>query len=170
MKNNMASLLCLLATLIVSIASCGGGGGGGGGGVAGSNTSAQPTKATVKIATTGTSQTLGAVQATLHMPTGVSVKATVNPPQTDGGIVLASGAASGADLVMGIYSSLSGTVTVYITKATGFSTGEFSTINCDIASGTLPRSSDFVVTDLSTWDTSGSLVTALTPTFTVIFN
>ncbi len=156
MNKSIQRLWLILCVALLPLG-CGGGGGGGGG--------THPKTAVIKLSTAGeTTQSLGAVQTTLRMPSGVSVKATTNPPQTDSEVVAASGVASGAELVMGIYSSSSGTVTVYLTKSSGFGIGEFATINCDLA-GTSPKSSDFSVSDLSVWDTNGSIVTGLTITF-----
>ena len=52
---------------------------------------------------------------------------------------------------------------VGVANATGFVTGEFVTINCDIATGTFPKSTDFSVTlVLATDIASGATITALT--------
>jgi len=142
---------------------CGGGGGGG-------TPAPQPTTAVIKIAVQGTpsASPLGGVQAKLHLPAGVTVKATQNAPQTDDGVVTASGVALGADLVMGVYSA--GTVSVYVAKVVGFSAGEFATVNCNIAVGSFPVSAGFSVSDLKVFGLNGKEIIGLTPTFTATIN
>jgi hypothetical protein len=167
MKNNTIYRLLILACALTLVIGCGGGGGGVGGGVSPSGTT-QPTSAAIKIALEGiaSSSPINGVQAILHLPAGVTVKANQNAPQTDIGVVTSSG----ADLVMGVYSAATGSVTVYVAKTSGIAVGEFATINCDIDPGNFPKASDFSVSDLSAWDTNGALITGLTPTFTATIN
>ena len=128
------------------------------------------TNAVIKISTMGnpSNNPLDGAQAIVHLPAGVSVKATTNPPQTDQNVVIASGSAIPADLVFGVYSAASGTVAVYVSKAVGFSVGEFVTVNSDIAAGVTPLASDFSVSDLVVYDTNGALITGLTPSISVV--
>jgi len=76
------------------------------------------TKAVVTISTLGSPSVkpLVGVQATLHLPVGVTVKATTNAPQTDTNVIVASGSAVPADLVFGLYSAGSRTATAYVVK------------------------------------------------------
>lgn len=130
----------------------------GGGGVV------QPTKAVVMLSMQGeTVQTIGGVQASLLLPSGVTVKATQNAPQTDDGVVVSPG----ADLVMAVYSASTNSVSVYVAKSSGMETGVFATVNCDIAVGSFPRKADFAVTDLSVWNIDGAPVAGLTASLTV---
>jgi len=158
MKKTSAGLLISMAALF-AIHGCGGGGGG-----AGTPGRKQPTIAVIKIATLGTpsSNPINGAQAILHLPEGVTVKATQNAPQTDTGVVTSSG----ADLFLGVYSAAAGTVQVYVAKTAGIAVGEFATVNCDIATGSFPASSDFSVSNLSVVDAGGNLITGLTATFT----
>ena len=163
MKKILTEILILLAASM-ALSACGGGGGG-------EAAPAQPTRAIVKLFTQGTTTfTISALQATLHLPAGVSVKvSTTDPPWTDDGVVTASGTATGAEISKGIYSA--GTVTVFVTKATvttGFITvGEFATVNCDIAAGTKPTAADFSVTNLEVIDYDSAVpIMGLTPAFT----
>ncbi len=162
MKKIVSGLLMLLsASMIISSCNSGGGGAPGAGG------SSQPTTAIIKILAQGTaSSTIGGLKASLRLPAGVTVKATASAPQTDDGVVAASGAASGADLVVGTYSSH--TVAVHIVKSDGFGIGEFATVNCDIAQGSSPTATDFSVSNLSAWDTNGALVTGLSVSSTAV--
>jgi hypothetical protein len=126
-------------------------------------------KAVVTISTVGSPSVtpLVGVQATLHLPVGVTVKATTNAPQTDTNVIVASGSAVPADLVLGVYSAGSRTVNAYVVKAAGFSAGEFAVVNCDIATGSTPSASSFSVSDLIVSDSIGGLITGLTPSISV---
>src|SRR5512143_887519 len=128
------------------------GGGGGGGGTA--PTPTQPTTAVVKIATQGTpsNSPISGVQAILHLPAGVSVKAAQSAPQTDPGVVAASGNAAGSEPVLGTYSIANNAVSLSVIKAPGFTVGEFTTVNCDIAAGSFPTAADFSVSNLAVFD------------------
>ncbi len=155
--------MLLSASMIISSCNSGGGGAPGAGG------SSQPTTAIIKILAQGTaSSTIGGLKASLRLPAGVTVKATASAPQTDDGVVAASGAASGADLVVGTYSTANHTVAVHIVKSDGFGIGEFATVNCDIAQGSSPTATDFSVSNLSAWDTNGALVTGLSVSSTAV--
>jgi len=162
---NKAILSVFALTLTMTIAACGGGGGGGGGGTSGTQL---PTSAVVRIGTEGTpsNSPINGVQANLHLPAGVSVKATQNAPQTDAGVVLSTG----ADLVMGIYSMATGTVSIYVAKTSGIAVGEFATINCDIDMHGFTGLTDLSVTGLEARDTNGNLISGLTTTFSVTVN
>jgi hypothetical protein len=131
-----------------------------------------PAKAVIKVSTVGTPSVtpLVGAQATVHLPTGVSVKTDLNSTQTATNVVVASGKSVPADLVLGVYSAASGTVNVYVLTAAGFPTGEFATINCDIKTGVKPQASDFHVTDLLVSDTNGNPISGLTPSIAVSFH
>ncbi len=165
-KINYFSWIISLGSLFL-VMGCGGGGGGGNPPLP----SATYTKAVVKISTVGSPSTtpLAGAQAIVHLPIGVTVKATANAPQTDAGVVIASGNSAPADLIFGVYSAASGTINVYVVKATGFAVGEFVTVNCDIGTGASPSASDFSVSDLIVSDANGNLITGLTPSITVMF-
>ena len=136
----------MLVLAITMLSSCGGGGGGGDG-----VTIAQPTTAVVTLATTVTSAipantVITGYDVTISLPAGVTVKSTTTPPQTDTGVVTATGAAAGSQIAA-VYSpatsTVAGKVRIVIANAAGFSSGEFSTVNCDIAAGYYPTQSDF---------------------------
>jgi hypothetical protein len=109
------------------------------------------------------------VQAILRLPAGVSVKAAQSAPQTDTGVVAASGNA-GAELVLGTYSPANNTVSFSVIKSSGFVVGEFATVKCDIAAGAFPASGDFSVTNLTAVDTNGAAITGLTATYMATIN
>jgi hypothetical protein len=135
-------VVCAFAFTVLS--ACGGGGGAG-------VTVLQPTTAVIKLATTdnGTKPAntiITGYDVLISLPAGVTVKSTTAPPQTNDGVVTATGAATGASIAA-VYSAatstLSGTVRILIAKADGFSAGEFVTVNCDIAAGHYPKTTDF---------------------------
>jgi hypothetical protein len=103
------------------------------------------------------------------LPAGVTVRATTNTPQTDADVVVASGQAVPADLVVGVYSVAGGTVSAYVVKRAWFAVGEFATVNCDIMTGVSPRVFDFRVSDLIVSDADGNLIIGLTPSIMVSF-
>ena len=162
-------LLFFILLLCLTAIGCGGGGGSEGGG------SNPPTKAEIKIITSVTSSitepTLGGVQAVIQLPDGVSVNTTTAPPQTDDGVVVASGVVSTTNstdvLVLGIYAPGAGTVTIYVAKTTGFPTGEYATINCVIASGYQPKPSDFGIVAFEGRDLDSNIISGLTSTLQV---
>lgn len=161
MKKSIVKSL-IVAALALTVSACGGNS-------SGTAPSDQPTTAIIKISVQGTpsNSPLTGIQATLRLPQGVSVKATQNAPQTDTGAVTATGNAEGAELVMGIYSAVSGTVSIYVAKSSGIAVGEFATVNCDIAAGTTPIKSDFNIPILDLRDQNGAIVSGLTPTLSV---
>jgi hypothetical protein len=163
------NLIFIISSILAftSIIGCGGSGGNDNGG----NGTTPSTKAVVKISTLGSPSAtpLIGAQATVHMPSGVSVKTFLNSTQTGTNVVIATGNAVSADLVLGVYSSASGSVNIYVTKASGFASGEFATVNCDIASSASPNAAGFSVTDLIVSDADGNLITGLTPSIAVTF-
>jgi hypothetical protein len=111
----------------------------------------QPTTAVITLATTvvGTmpaNTIITGYDVTVSLPQGVTVRSTTAPPQTDAGVVAATGEAVDS-LVAAVYSAatgtLAGTVHILIVKEDGFNAGEFSTVNCDIAAGYYPEPTDF---------------------------
>jgi hypothetical protein len=168
MKLTTRSGLLITCFILGSLVACGGGGGGG-------SAPAQPTKAVIALSMVG-SLPAGALvygtQATLNLPTGVTVKASpssANPQAmvTDTGVVTASGQAAGAETVIATYLAPSTTastskVGLYMAKSGGFSAGEFAVVNCDIAAGHFPAATDFTVTDFKTFDSNGLTISGLT--------
>ncbi len=159
-KKMMKLLICTVSAL--TLAGCGSGGGGTG------NSSAAPTQAVVYLSTQGTpsSQPVNGVQVTLTLPAGVAVAADANG-NTSGGVVQASGSATGAVLAQGFYtpatSSAPATVKVYVVKTGGFNTGEFATVTCDLVKGVSPAASEFGLSDFSS---SSSTVDPISGTVT----
>lgn len=167
----MRKLLLPTVMLIAStVVSCGGGGGG--------ETAAekQPVKAVVKLETSGTLATgsfIGGIDVTLNLPATASVNASadsanVNVFVTDPDVVAASGVSTGANAtVMGTYTASPKAVSVKILNPAGFGTGEFVTVNCNLAAGATVAASDFSTGTLSVFDLNGANITGLTAGMTV---
>jgi hypothetical protein len=155
----------LLGTLMFTLVSaCGGGGGG-------SNiTVTQPSTAVITLSTNvigsiPATTTINSYNVTIILPEGVTVKSTVNPPETDANVVIATGNAAGAS-ISAVYTAASGTLPgtlkIYVASAAGFDAGEFCKVSCDISSGHYPTASDFVpptLDDATGIDASVSTVT-----------
>ncbi len=135
--------------------------------------STQPTSAVVKLSSVGTLPTgtkIGTIDVTLTLAPGVTLKSTTNPPETDSGVVTASGVATGS-LIDANYSAptstLPGKVRIALVSL-GFSTGEFATVNGDIATNSNPTAADFSVSNFSVNDeTTASPISGLTPAVAV---
>jgi uncharacterized membrane protein YfcA len=129
MKKISLSSFLIFALSLTMLTACGSGGGS-------SSTPPpfQPTTAvlTLSTAVTGTipaNTTINGYDVTINLPAGVTVKGTT-----------AIGAAAGATIIS---AGTTGKVRIVIANASGFSAGNFSTMNCNIAPGSYPTASDF---------------------------
>jgi len=88
------------------------------------------------------------------------------------GVVLASGVTATINTYLtGAYTAATATepgkVIVKLLNANGVGTGEFVTVNCDVATGVFPTAVDFNLTDFKAWDTNGAeIIPRLTAGFT----
>ena len=128
MKKTSLSSLFIFALSLTVLTACGGGGGGGS-----DAPPFQPTTAVITLSTaiTGTipNTTINGYDVTINLPAGVTIKSAT-----------ATGAASGSQIVS---TGTTGNVRILIANGSGFSAGQFSTINCSIAAGSYPKASDF---------------------------
>jgi hypothetical protein len=127
-----------LAAAMITLVGCGGGGGGGGTTPVPAPP-AQPTKAIVKLATSGTlpaGKSISGIDVTLTYATnkGLSIGASD---------VVISGVGSGSLLVPN--TTTAGQVRLGMISATGIQTGEFATLTFNIASGNSPVAGDFAI-------------------------
>ncbi len=166
MKKITISGLLIFMLILITISACKGK----------SDDTLQPTSVTVKIFSQGTGTSIGGIDATLVLPSGVTVKATpdiANPAVlvTNTGVVTASGVATGANTIAsGTYSAAAGAtpgkVVVHVVNPDGFATGEFVTITCDITVGSFPQAADFTVTDFTAVDLYGAQISGPTAALT----
>ncbi len=166
MKKTLILGLLVSFILVSTLVGCGGGT---------SDDPPVPTTATIKIMATGdlaAGTLIGGVNVNLVLPAGVTVKATAdaaNPAVmvTNAGVVAASGVATGANtLTTATYNATTNTVAIHLANDTGFATGEFVTVNADIAVGTIPTVTSFGVSGLNAVDLNGATITGLTAGFT----
>jgi hypothetical protein len=153
------SLLYGFMFVLLSLTACGGGG---------SSSAPAPTTATLKLSTSGTlpqGTSLAGIGITLTLPAGVTI-------QTDSSGAVATGYVNVTgealpESVISVYIPASGAtpatlaLAVISTTTTGFGTGEFVTVTCDL-NGTSPKSSDFVLSGFKPYDLSGNPVNGLT--------
>ena len=132
--------------------------------------------AVLKISTQGTLPSgtqIGGIDVTIALPTGVTVKSVTSPPETDSGVVVTSGVAAANSTVLSTYtaatSTSTGKVRVLLANSNGFGTGEFMTINCDIALGSTPTASDFSLSGFVAKDLNGVAISGLNSAFTAAF-
>lgn len=135
----------------------------------GSSSETQPTSSVVKLSTAGTlpaGRKIGAIDVTLTLAPGVTLKSTANPPRPDAGVVTASGVAANNSFVEANYtaptSTRTGKVQIGLINVSGFDTGEFVTVNGDIAAGTNIRAADFGATINTIADADTNPLTGLT--------
>ena len=115
------------------------------------------TKATLKLSTKGAvaAGSIFGMQITIALPAGVTIKADASGIPNAGVVSFSGGVASGASAVAKYNpaaGSAPGNVTMAIISTTGFGTGEFVTIICDVASGTVPVSSQFALSGVTVFD------------------
>jgi hypothetical protein len=154
-------LLSLTLSLLLQLTGCGGGGGGGGGGGngngGGGGNTAPVTAMVVTLSTAGTlpsGSQVGAIDVTLNLPAGVTVKASPSLLNAatlvpDAGVLVLQGAAATASGQLLAASYVPGTtnkVVIRLASATGLATGTFAIITCDVVTGSSPATTDFSIT------------------------
>lgn len=134
----------------------------------------QPTRAVLTLSTSGqlpAGTKIGGVEVTVHVPAGVTVKAasdSANPAVmvADPGVVLAMGASTGAETALCSFAATAANaIQVYVIKSSGFLTGDFATVNADIANGFRPAAGEFSLSDLIVVDLNGAPISGLSVGF-----
>jgi len=165
MKNflNLIRLFCLPA--VIALAGCGGGG---------SNNASVPvapaTKAIVRLSSQGTlpqGSQLSGIDVTITLPKGVSLKTDANGQVAAGVVTLSGVAVQSGTVATPVLSYTPATATTLATLritfgTSNFGTGEFATINGDIAPvSSAPAATDVVIDNFSIADQNLAPVTTL---------
>jgi hypothetical protein len=157
---NVMSLV--LAAAVALVTGCGGGSGGGS---APSGPAASSTF-TLKPSLQGplaSGASIGSIDLTLSLPAGTTVRADSNGQALDG-VVTPSGGAAGS-LVVARYtpadSSQRAKLRIVLINARGFTTGEFATVQCDLAPGSTPAIGDFTWAALAVTDVDSKAIRGL---------
>jgi hypothetical protein len=119
------------------------------------------TKATLKLSTNGTiaAGSIFGMQITVAFPPGVTIKADASGIPNAGVVSFFGGVANGASAEVKYNPAAGttpGTITMAIISNIGFGTGETVTINCDVASGTMPVSTQFALSGITVFDATSS--------------
>jgi|SRR6185369_8822394 len=163
----------LTTILLVTIAACGGGGGG-------STPAPAAPPETTAVLKIGTQGTLGAgvslygVGVIVVLPTGVTV-ATDSSGNVAASVAVVSGVATGGSMAPPVYTPATATAKatlklVVAAAGTGFGTGEFVTVTCNLPAGNSLQESDFSPAILGNLEPANQLlapVTGLSPTIAV---
>ena len=161
-----------MAVLLLLIAGCGN-----------SSTTAAPAGSKTAVLTLSSSGTLpinakiGAVDVTVVLPAGVTIKAT--PYSTDSPVLVAdknvltttiNGVLFSYATYTPVSASAAGSVNVRIASANGFLTGPFATLTCNVADSSNPAATDFSLANLQVYDLSnGAVIPGMTASYSVVF-
>jgi hypothetical protein len=128
-------------------------------------------KAVVKTSALAVTRNVAGIQLSISVPAGVSPQI-----KTDGSVdayatvEITSAASSGQTLPGSSYvpatASSTGKLTITGIVAPGFSTSDTITIHLNVAPGTTPVVADFRLLSFDAYDTSGAIVTGLSPVLT----
>jgi hypothetical protein len=147
-KTKFAALLLVPIVVIVAV-NCGGSGGNNGAHI-------QPPQAVLKLATTAQGPPIAAIDVTVQLPAGAMVRNAAP-----------SGVAVAANPLIAVNTNVPGTVRIAMITVIGFGTGEFFTLNCDIASGSTPSAADFLIVHFRASDSNGRAIDGLAPVISV---
>jgi hypothetical protein len=160
---NLRTTLCEFIMTAALLSACGGNGN------PAAPSETQPTRATLILssAITGSIPSgtiIAGYDVTISLPAGVTVKSTVAPPLTDDGVVTHMTSTAPPNTIMfGIYTAatdtLPGNVRIITAKADGFSAGNFTIVNGNIAAGYRPTAADFLQPTYTVSDDTGANLT-----------
>lgn len=146
--------------VLVTLFGCGGGGGGGGGGDASTSSTV-----VVRVKTSGVAVPLYGVQFKAALPAGVTLSTDSNG-NLAAGILKATGGAVGANIECNYQSGASPqtlAVSVAISPSGGgFLVGEFLTVFCTVAPGTVLSSTDIKFSEFKVFDKGGAEISGAT--------
>jgi hypothetical protein len=177
----MTRIMKLFMTIMtLTLAGCGGGGSSDGVNTPAPAVPAAKTTAVLKIGTQGTlgaGVSLYGVGVIVTLPTGVTV-VTDSSGNVAASAAVVSGVATGGGMATPVYKPATATEKatlklIVAAAGSGFGTGEFVTVTCNLPTGNSLQSSDFPATVLSNLEPANQSlapVTGLAPTITATLN
>ena len=128
-----------------------------------------PTGGLLQLVCSGGATTIGAIDVTVNLPAGVTVKANAATGEvTSGDVVTISGVAAvgGNNLVSAKFTpGTPGQLHIALINTAGFGPGEFVTIKFDLAGGSFPaNASAFAVAGFAASDPAGAPLGGMTAT------
>ncbi|SNB44959.1 hypothetical protein [Geobacter sp. DSM 9736] len=136
------------------------------------------TRAILKLSTAGAltaSNSVGSVEVVINLPQGVSI------PLQDAGtgeiatsaLTLSGAIPSNATILSGKFTPATltspATIMLVLASVSGFPVGEFVTVNCDVATGSVVTPAHFILTGFQSTDILGAALTGVTPALAVTF-
>jgi hypothetical protein len=159
----------MAASILVALTGVAGCGSGGSSSSSPASTNTAPQHyAVITLSTSGTlaaGSSIGGLGVTVALPDTVSVR-TAGGGNVAGGVVTASGVATGQATMLSLYSGATATAPakIYLVLAggsSGMQVGEFARITVAVKQGSEPAASDFGLSDFSAVDTSGVAIPTL---------
>ena len=138
-------MLLLLTVVVLSEVNCGG-----------SRGNCEAHQAALKLSTTGIDTTIAGIDVILQLPAGVTYRDAAP-----------SNVVAAANPLIAINPNVPGEVHIGVVTTTGFRTGDFFTVNCDIADGSMPNTADFLIRYFGASDLDGRTLDNLAPILSV---
>jgi hypothetical protein len=165
MKKQLSYLSLLL--IIIFLSACGGGGGG----ASQAQTASRTVKAVIKPSALAAGQNVAGINLTITIPLGVApplkTDGTADPAAT---VEISSSSPQNQNMPGATYipatAAAPGKLSIFGIVASGFKATDSITIHLNIATGSIPTTSDFNLITFEAFDTNGAQVTGLSPTLT----
>lgn len=153
----------VLIAAVVLLTGCGGGSSGSSASVAGVPAASTFTLRPSLQGPLAPGTSIGSIDLTLSLPAGVTIRADSNGQALDG-LVTPSAAAAGSLAVARFTaadSSQRAKLRIVLINAKGCTTGEFATVQCDLAAGSAPGIGDFTWSALAVTDVDSKAIRGL---------
>jgi len=119
------------------------------------NISRTEIKLTLSVGTAPAGTLIGGIQGTIALPPGTSIRTDGDSGELHGGVLDTSGNAK-SSLVIAKYSASTRTLDFALVNASGFTGGDFATLQINIQTGVSATVSDFKLSGSKVIDTAGS--------------
>jgi hypothetical protein len=123
---------------------------------------------TLTLSSLPTGTTANGAELTVTLPAGVTVSADSVGTVSSSSIAV-SGVAPTGSSVAGRYSAATNSVMLSVISSNSFSTGEFMTLTCSIAPGTILNANGFTVSGFTAFDANGVAITGATGSLQTTF-